>query len=66
MTVIYRDGEPCPHRGCKKHITHPCEGCGRIAAQGEAKIKTLLELIIEESATCDIGAPDKYERRRKS
>lgn len=26
-----RDGEPCSHRGCLNHITHPCEGCGRIA-----------------------------------
>ena len=21
---------PCKHRGCYNHITHPCEGCGRI------------------------------------
>lgn len=26
-----RDGEPCNHRGCLSHISHPCEGCGRIA-----------------------------------
>src|ERR1019366_5691030 len=25
----YRDGEPCKHKGCLSHITHPCEGCGR-------------------------------------
>lgn len=24
------DGEPCKHPGCLSHITHPCEGCGRI------------------------------------
>lgn len=24
------DGEPCDHRGCLNHVTHPCEGCGRI------------------------------------
>jgi hypothetical protein len=23
-------GEPCNHPGCLHHITHPCEGCGRI------------------------------------
>lgn len=27
----YADGEPCQHRGCLNHVTHPCEGCGRIA-----------------------------------
>lgn len=26
-----KDGEPCGHHGCLNHITHPCEGCGRIA-----------------------------------
>lgn len=25
-----KDGEPCGHPGCLHHITHPCEGCGRI------------------------------------
>jgi hypothetical protein len=26
-----RDGEPCGHRACLSHVSHPCEGCGRIA-----------------------------------
>ena len=30
----YKDGEPCNHPGCLNHITHPCEGCGRIAGRG--------------------------------
>lgn len=21
--------EPCDHPGCKSHVSHPCEGCGR-------------------------------------
>jgi hypothetical protein len=25
-----RDGEPCSHPGCLRHLSHPCEGCGRI------------------------------------
>jgi len=25
-----KDGEPCSHKGCLSHISHPCEGCGRI------------------------------------
>ena len=28
-----RPGEPCGHPGCLSHITHPCEGCGRIGGQ---------------------------------
>lgn len=24
------DGVPCDHPGCLSHISHPCEGCGRI------------------------------------
>jgi hypothetical protein len=26
-----RPDQPCGHRGCLHHRTHPCEGCGRIA-----------------------------------
>jgi hypothetical protein len=25
----FTDGEPCSHPGCRNHVTHPCEGCGR-------------------------------------
>jgi hypothetical protein len=28
-----RDGEPCKHTGCLQHLTHPCEGCGRIGGR---------------------------------
>lgn len=31
-----RDGEPCRHPGCLSHISHPCEGCGRIAGRRDA------------------------------
>ena len=27
----YAKGEPCRHKGCLSHVSHPCEGCGRIA-----------------------------------
>lgn len=31
-----KDGEPCGlHRHCLSHISHPCEGCGRIAGKSE-------------------------------
>ena len=25
-----KDGEPCKNNGCLKHVTYPCEGCGRV------------------------------------
>lgn len=28
-----RDGEPCNHPGCLSHVSHPCEGCGRIGGR---------------------------------
>ena len=28
-----RDGEPCGHPGCLAHVSHPCEGCGRVAGR---------------------------------
>jgi len=27
----WKPGQPCDHPGCLSHVTHPCEGCGRIA-----------------------------------
>ncbi len=27
------DGVPCDHPGCLHHISHPCEGCGRIGGK---------------------------------
>lgn len=34
--TIYLDGEPCSHPGCASHISHACEGCGRIGARGKS------------------------------
>ena len=28
-----REGEPCSHRGCLSHISHPCESCGRVGGR---------------------------------
>jgi hypothetical protein len=28
------DGEPCGHKGCLQHLSHPCEGCGKIQGEG--------------------------------
>jgi hypothetical protein len=37
--VIMPDGVECNHIGCKNHVTHPCEGCGRKGANGVAYVK---------------------------
>lgn len=29
----HRDGKPCGHPGCLNHVSHPCEGCGRVAGR---------------------------------
>jgi hypothetical protein len=28
-----KDGQPCAHPGCLQHLTHPCEGCGRVGGK---------------------------------
>ena len=33
--ILYKSGEPCKHKGCLNHRTHPCEGCGRVGGVGE-------------------------------
>lgn len=35
------DGEPCQHLGCERHISHPCECCGRIGARGKYKLPAI-------------------------
>ena len=31
------DGVPCTHPGCLRHLSHPCEGCGRIGGRYPAQ-----------------------------
>jgi hypothetical protein len=38
-----RDGEPCTHPGCLKHLTHPCEGCGRVGGRSRCEHDRLNE-----------------------
>ena len=33
VPMLLREGEPCAHPGCLSHLSHPCEGCGRIAGR---------------------------------
>ena len=28
----YEEGEPCEHKGCLGHVSHPCENCGRFGS----------------------------------
>lgn len=39
-------GPPCGHPGCLSHVTHPCEGCGRVAGRidGEDPLADVIEL----------------------
>ncbi len=32
--LMHKSGQPCKHRGCLSHISHPCEGCGRVGGVG--------------------------------
>lgn len=42
-----KDGEPCNHPGCLSHISHPCEGCGRIGGKRVMDAKLTPEQAIE-------------------
>ena len=39
MDIKVKDGEPCPNTGCRHHVTHPCELCGRMGARGETTVR---------------------------
>ena len=38
MNGLFKKGEPCTHPGCFNHVSHPCEGCGRIAGNYQAHL----------------------------
>lgn len=42
LVTVYKEEEPCSHPGCLSHITHPCEGCGRVAGKGIISLPTYL------------------------
>lgn len=37
--AVYPNGVECGHVGCRNHITHPCEGCGRVGANWEVYVR---------------------------
>lgn len=49
--VAFGDGEPCMITGCRHHVKHPCEMCGRYQARGEAKVRTGFLIIKQEEVS---------------
>ncbi len=45
-----RLSDPCDHRGCHSHLTHPCEGCGRQG--GFASWESLLNMTRTDFPAC--------------
>ncbi|MDY6895008.1 MAG: hypothetical protein SVO01_06280 [Thermotogota bacterium] len=39
--IAPKPGESCGHPGCLQHVSHPCEGCGRIAGRRSTHQKGL-------------------------
>ena len=64
---IYKDGEPCKHPGCLQHVTHPCEGCGRIAGKYDILQKIFAKIAeFERENSCRpralyVGINELYE-----
>lgn len=46
-----RDGVACKHPGCLSHISHPCEGCGRIGGRSQTPKPEFTEVL----AACDMS-----------
>ena len=42
VKIVVLSGKPCGHAGCLRHISHPCEGCGRIAGRGNVTIERMV------------------------
>jgi hypothetical protein len=49
--AIWKDGIPCKHPGCLSHITHPCEGCGRIGGRYPEKTQKARVIHSKEGTT---------------
>lgn len=58
-----RDGEPCEHPGCLSHVSHPCEGCGRIAGRTIRTMKTTNEL--KQQLIHAVTAYDRRQAKRQ-
>lgn len=52
-------GEPCSHPGCLSHVSHPCEGCGRVG--GTITLEEALAIEVENKRLADENARLKAE-----
>jgi hypothetical protein len=63
-----RDGEPCSHPGCLRHLTHPCEGCGRVGGRSvseELDPGCLMRGKIDKDGLCSGPCPSCAQERRR-
>lgn len=63
MMIKYEDGEPCGHFGCERHVSHPCEGCGRINARGESRI---MDIVAGSDTGCGMAGREYHKMYRES
>jgi len=56
-----KDGEPCDHPGCLSHVSHPCEGCGRVAGKKVTKDIYFKDPLPEDTLSKDPGLTDSGE-----
>lgn len=45
----WKDGEPCGYPGCLNHVSHPCEGCGRIGGKSLWEMPNNIKQALSES-----------------
>ena len=50
----FKDNGPCSHKGCLHHITHPCEGCGRIGGKMEKDL--IIDYMVTKIPNFEINA----------
>jgi len=60
---MFEVGEPCGHPGCLSHVSHPCEGCGRVAGVKKHKVELLVTQITLRCANCSSTWIDETRAR---
>jgi hypothetical protein len=58
--IPLRNGVPCPHPGCLRHATHPCEGCGRVGGRAWSVPAYCEEEVRRQGH--DVGVPEGLVR----
>lgn len=54
-------GEPCDHPGCLSHVTHPCEGCGRVAGKSAPRAVEMCSCGVNPATPSPHGCPYQEE-----